>query len=697
MTQIVEIGKVKLDYKHYSGQDLYSDGTIEEQLLEIVENYPRSEYQRVIEESRSWPVLYHLSPLRGNVIEWLPVGKADKVLEVGSGCGAITDMLAEKAGQTVCVELSERRSKINACRNKDKANILIHLGNFKDIEPDLPDDFDMILLIGVFEYSCLYMGAEDPYGEMLRTMQNHLKPDGHLVIAIENRLGLKYWAGCSEDHLGTYFSGIEGYPEGGSARTFSRKGLEKIFAACDISEYEFYYPYPDYKFMTVLYSDERLPLKGELTDNIRNFDRDRLLLFHEKYAYDGIIEDGMFPDFSNSYVAVIGKALPMAYVKYSNDRAPEYRIRTEITGGDKPQVRKTALLPQAAAHVLGMEKTYRALCNQYQGSGLAVNRCRQGEDRRSCVFEFIRGTTLAERMDGCLKKGDQKGFDKLFDRFLEYVNYGKLEGGTNYDFIFSNIMIDDAGEWTLIDYEWVLEQEASPAELAFRAIHCYLLEEEKRHQIGLDSILRKIGISQEEVERYQEREKEFQRMVTGQRRSLGEIRAACGTQLVDVKFLAGQYLEKISEKILKRRVQVYFDRGQGFNEADSRYIPDVYVSDTGVNLELKIDGSVRALRLDPADAACLVKIKKLAWNGKTLALSKKKLTVNGRKLAKGSYVFATPDPNITLHLPNWKENAVAEPKADNQLEVQLEVIRLPEPMAAELAAAAKATILRRLS
>ena len=39
-----------------------------------------------------------------------------------------------------------------------------------------------------------------PYVEMLRKIRNHLNPGGKIVIAIENRLGMKYWAGCAEDH-----------------------------------------------------------------------------------------------------------------------------------------------------------------------------------------------------------------------------------------------------------------------------------------------------------------------------------------------------------------------------------------------------------------------------------------------------------------------------------------------------------------
>ncbi len=98
------------------------------------------------------------------------------------------------------------------------------------------------------------------------------------MIAIENRLGLKYFAGCMEDHLGTYFSGIEDYAGGGEVRTFVRSRLERMLAESGLGEYSFYYPYPDYKFMTAVYSDERLPKPGELYDNLRNFDRDRMLL-----------------------------------------------------------------------------------------------------------------------------------------------------------------------------------------------------------------------------------------------------------------------------------------------------------------------------------------------------------------------------------------------------------------------------------
>ena len=62
------IGKIKLDLSKYPGQDFYCDGAVEDEILEIVKNYAQVEYAGIIEERKSWPVLYHLSPLRENIV-----------------------------------------------------------------------------------------------------------------------------------------------------------------------------------------------------------------------------------------------------------------------------------------------------------------------------------------------------------------------------------------------------------------------------------------------------------------------------------------------------------------------------------------------------------------------------------------------------------------------------------------------------
>ena len=144
-----KIGNVVLDYTYYEGQDFYTDGEIEDEMLDIAMNNPPERFPEIIEERKSWPVFYHFSPLRSNIIDWLPFKKTDKILEIGAGCGAVTGALARRAGSVTCVDLSRKRSLVNAYRNRDRDNITIMVGNFKDIEPHLDEDYDYVLLIGV--------------------------------------------------------------------------------------------------------------------------------------------------------------------------------------------------------------------------------------------------------------------------------------------------------------------------------------------------------------------------------------------------------------------------------------------------------------------------------------------------------------------------------------------------------------------
>lgn len=297
-----KIGNITLDLSLYSGSDLYSDGKIEDKLLEVVKKYPQEEYSEIIAKEKSWPFLYHLSFTRGNIIEWLPELEDANVLEIGSGCGAVTPFIARHAKKVTCVELSKKRSLINAYRNKESDNINIKVGNFEDVEKHLTEKYDMITLIGVLEYAQSYISGSTPYESFLCMLKKHLTQNGKIIIAIENRLGMKYLAGCKEDHLSSYFTGIEGYSNS-AVKTFSKKGLENLLNGCGLS-YKFYYPYPDYKFPVSIYSDEHLPQAGELKRNNNHYDNDRIVAFDEFSAFNSVIKDGLFPEFSNSFLVV---------------------------------------------------------------------------------------------------------------------------------------------------------------------------------------------------------------------------------------------------------------------------------------------------------------------------------------------------------------------------------------------------------
>lgn len=694
-----KIGNVTLDLTHYSGQDLYCDGPTEDEILSIVRNYRPDQYDGIIRDRKKWEILYHLSTARGNIVDWIPFTGTEKVLEIGAGPGAITGTLAAKCGHVDCVDLSRKRSEINAYRNRSRDNITIYVGNFEEVEPSLDRDYDYIFLIGVFEYAGSYISTEAPFHTELTRILQHVRRspengalEGRVVIAIENRLGLKYFAGCAEDHSGKYFENIESYDtQKPTARTFSRPALEKIFGECGLGQeqYSFYYPYPDYKFMDTLYSDKKLPEYTQLSENIRNFDRDRLLLFDERKAYKGLLEDGLYPLFSNSYEIVIGPSLPVIYCKYCTDRAAQYRISTVIVEEDgEKKVRKYAAAEEARQHVLKMAESCSLLSERYltqaDGSGelgnafsladmepnLQVAACSVLPDHKGVEFEYIKGRTLESLLDEKLDAGDREGFTELLGEYTRRVGAGE-EGAkaSDDDMTFTNIIVSK-DMWTAIDYEWAVDGAVPVRELLCRSILCYFLEDQSRRRkvyelIPEEELLSLIGVTKDEAVQLAEKEAQFQKKVTGGILSLGGLRAQMGPEVIKPALLQTDeekeiaYREQLARAEEEERraqeeernhralvtPQIYYDMGDGYKEEDSFFLNDWYKEEGMLTFRLDIPRAVRKLRIDPSLCPGVVRIREVRCAGKNLTdMMVRYVKSCGRKSGCASWVFDGSDP-----------------------------------------------------
>lgn len=669
--KLEKIGSVTMDFTYYPGQDLYSDGDIEDEMLEIAKNSDPERFPEIVEEKKSWPFFYHFSPLRTNIIDWIPFRKTDKILEIGSGCGAVTGALARRAGSVTCIDLSRKRSLVNAYRHRDHDNITIMVGNFKDIEPHLDTDYDYVLLIGVFEYGQAYIGGRTPYADFMRICDRHRKPDGRLVIAIENKFGLKYWAGCREDHLGTYFSGLEGYREGGSARTFTRHGLEKLLEQVGIHEYSFYYPYPDYKFVTAIYSDRYLPKKGELCNNLRNFDRERVLLFDEQRVFDEIIDEGEFPLFSNSYLLVAGGAPGVLYTKFSNDRLPKWAIRTSMVR-ESPghvHVEKRPDTEAACGHLMNTKRAYELLSARYEGTKIDISECTIIADdiKNGLAFAFCNGRTLETLLDECLMRADVAGFKALVGEYLHWLRYNEDACGiSNFDFIFPNILVD--GEtWYIIDYEWTFDRHIAADTIAFRAFYNYTLGGELRKACG-DLLMKDIlGFTDEQIEAAIADEKAFQLRITGNRASAERMRELIGNRAYGLDGML-MYYNYADEKLVAK---IYVDYGEGFSEENSVLFMDCYFSVKNLKLEYDIPDGAVAVRIDPCTFPCAVAIREIRVGDRIYTTDM--IATGGSWQEGGFVVFDNDDPNFTIGTAGGRH-----------LAADMEVLELPQPLASQL-------------
>lgn len=394
-----------LDLKYYTGTDQYVDS--EEDLLL---SYYRGETK--IENPQD-NLFFLTTRERENILAWYPFQNKD-VLEIGCGCGCITGILCEHNKKVVSVDQSKKRAQITFERHKDKGNLEIYAGNIEEIP--FQQKFDYIVLIGVLEYAKRFFShaPEDEY--FLKLIRNLLKPDGVLLIAIENRYGIKYFAGANEDHLGKQYISLTGY-EKTDIVTYGKQELVNILNKCGYSKTKFYYPFPDYKLPSIIYSDDRLPTINEAA-LIPIFTYGNPVNFSIHDALIGIIENNQFDFFSNSFLVEAGTDescfSDIIYAKYQPKRNSSYQI-ISLETKDKQFIKR----PRIQDECKHLNK-YESIHSKLRSIGIEISNVYKSKTRDEWFSEYINGKTVSELVN---EEGKRKGKAGIQNEIQKLVNY----------------------------------------------------------------------------------------------------------------------------------------------------------------------------------------------------------------------------------------------------------------------------------
>lgn len=321
----------------------YSDGDVVENVILNAIQHAKDVSLGSIELSskiNDWPTRYHLSAQRADLLRPLENLFNGDILEIGSGCGAITRYLGECGANLTALEGSYRRAVITAARCRDLTNVHVYSENFDVFETN--KKFDVITLIGVFEYFSQFVNEKYPQEAMLNKIKGMLKSDGVLIIAIENQLGLKYLAGAPEDHLNIPYAGIENQYQKKGPMTYGKKRIEKYLNDTDFGRVDFLYPFPDYKFPLTVVSekgatDKKINLPDILKFKIKYFQgMPYKAAFDENKAFPVLADNKLVEDLSNSFLIIANagketklKANELAYV-FSTQRRKSYRKLNKI-------------------------------------------------------------------------------------------------------------------------------------------------------------------------------------------------------------------------------------------------------------------------------------------------------------------------------------------------------------------------------
>lgn len=342
----------------------YSDGDeVEQRIGAIVGN--ATDLSVLSSELRGhctdWPSLYHLTSARANILRpFESMLSGAQVLEIGAGCGAITRYLGESGAQVLALEGSPRRAAIARARTRDLANVEVVADSFEQFST--AQRFDVVTLIGVLEYANRFVAGEAPTATMLQRARALLKPHGRLIIAIENQVGLKYFAAAPEDHLGVAMYGLEDRYQANQAQTFGRAELQVLLRETGFAQVRCMAPFPDYKLPISIVTEEGF--------RAANFDAAALawqsvrrdpqlpdvLAFSPELVWPVLARNGLAMDLANSFLFVAAP-LPSADAgaevlawHYSTERAKPYCKETRfVCGGDGSVMLEYRMLSQECA------------------------------------------------------------------------------------------------------------------------------------------------------------------------------------------------------------------------------------------------------------------------------------------------------------------------------------------------------------
>ncbi len=422
---VKQIGNVVIKYIRKDCRDapVYCDGKQERKLYENFEEDRNYGNSKIDMKFSSWVEEYHLSPVRENLLKWFPFNPEGSILEVGAGCGALTGVLSDKLKKVTALEYSKQRAEIIAMRHSQRSNIKIVVGGLQDFVTK--QKFDYVSVIGVLEYAGKFYGGIDPYKSFLSKIKKFLKPNGALILAIENKIGVKYLCGAKEDHTERIFESIHNYPYTDDVRTFSKKELSDLLNISGFNGLEWYYPLPDYKLPQQIISDDTLPHDPDSIWNMFPKGSRGKNMISEKKLTKTLTDAGLFGEFANSFLVIArAEKIPrqskcMRFIGANTERKSKYRINKKIyKSGRKKQFIMSPDNDEGIEFLSEIVKR-ETLAKKYFGKEAEVVTAKFEDN--NLIYPYITFPNMIELLARSISDGDSEFGKKWIDEYIQFL------------------------------------------------------------------------------------------------------------------------------------------------------------------------------------------------------------------------------------------------------------------------------------
>lgn len=318
----------------------------------------------------------------------------------------------------------------------------------------LSKKYDYAIIIG------LYFDIEEA-GILLRRLRNRLKQNGKLLLAVDNRFGIRYFCGDKDPYTNHVLDGIDNYAkvsmqrkEKMTGKAYSKAELEKLLETSGFQKQKFYSVMPALERPQIIMADQYIP--NELLD-IRIFPQynsPQTIFMEEERLYDDFIQNGLFHIMANGFLVECtaeGTLSDAEQITISGDRGHQEALATII--------KKDRCVCKRSLYHEGKTQLYNLVQNTIYLQKHDVPIVQTCLKENAIVMPYIQGQIATEHFRDLLRQNTGQflnEMERFFDIILhssEHISYEKVNW-QHFDPEWNQRKVDDPNlyKWEKLAY-----------------------------------------------------------------------------------------------------------------------------------------------------------------------------------------------------------------------------------------------------
>lgn len=336
------------------------------------------------------------------IIKWYGITKESKAACLVSEHGnsrLIAEALKDKGVDVSCILTEDRKDGQKAC-DKVICNSAV---------------YDIVIAIDVLEY------AKD-IEQSLAYVRSLLKPDGTLILATDNRLGIRYFCGDQDPFSGKNYDGIENYRhllpweiESMEGRVYSKAEWIEFLEKAGFNKHRFFSVFPRISNPQLLLAEDYEPNEALDIRIFPEYNNPDTVFLLEEELYPSLMDNKLLHSMANGFFIdcpLKAEHLPVNQVTLSGERGAKHAMATMVRSDGT--VEKHALYPE------GQEKLCQLFSNNQYLLSHGVNMIEAQIRGTAYVMPYVSGIPANDYFRDLLEK-DTELFLSQLDVFFNII------------------------------------------------------------------------------------------------------------------------------------------------------------------------------------------------------------------------------------------------------------------------------------